>query len=438
MLGKHTLFKNIYSLEPATYIIVKDAKIIKKQSYWKLDYIIDTFHTKEYFLSEIQYLLENSVNIQTRSDVKVGAYLSGGIDSSIVATFAAKNYRSSFTTFSGAFKEGKEFDETFYSKLVAKNIGSEHKIVYPTPNDFLKYFEKIIYFMDYPEAGPGIFPQYMVSKLAKEFVTVVLGGQGGDEVFGGYIRYLVAYLEQTIKGAIFETAEEGKHVVTLESIIPSLNQLKNYIPMIKSQFSEDLFESMDKRYFRLINRSLQAEKLYNLNITKEQIWLFEKFQSIFNNPNTKSLFNKMTYFDLKTLIPALLHVEDRVSMAHSLESRVPILDYRLVELVAKIPPTMKFEGGRTKYLLIEAIKNFLPQEVINRKDKMGFPTPINKWLSKELKDFILDILLSKKAKERGIYNVKEIENIIYHSGKFNRDLWGLLNLEMWFRIFIDE
>ncbi len=437
MLGENTLFKDISSLEPANYMIVKEGRVVKKQQYWELNYDIDNTHSEEYFLSEIQHILDHSVNIQTRSDVKVGAYLSGGIDSSIVATFAAKNYDSRLYTFSGAFKDGPEYDETFYSDLVSKNINSIHNVIYPTHNDFIDNFENIIYHMDYPEAGSGVFSQYMVSKLAKEHVTVVLGGHGGDEIFGGYTRYLVAYLEQALKGAIFETQEESEYVVTLQSIIPNLSQLQGYVPMMKSHFSTGIFEDIDKSYFKLVNRSLNANKLYELDILSEQDKLFSKFQSIFNNPNIKSLFNKMTYFDLKTLIPALLHVEDRVSMAHSLESRVPILDYRLVELASQINPIMKFEGGKTKYMLIEAIKNFLPQEVINRKDKMGFPTPINKWLSNELKDYAHDTLLSQKARERGIYNPKEVENMLVNSGKFNRDLWGILSLEVWFRSFID-
>jgi len=303
-----------------------------------------------------------------------------------------------------------------------------------------KELKKIIYHMDYPEAGPGVFSQYMVSKLAKTKVKVVLSGQGGDEIFGGYIRYVVAYLEQTLKGAIFEMQEEGKHVVTLQSIIPNLPQLKQYIPMLKEQFKEGLFDPMDERYYRIINRSHKLNEIYNKDFLKcrNEQQLLEKFKQVFNHPETKSYFNKMTYFDLKTFLPALLHVEDRMSMAVSLESRVPLLDRRIVELAATIPPSMKFAGGKTKAMLIKAVKNILPKEIVERKDKMGFPTPINEWMANDLKEFVLDILTSQRAKDRGLLNTSAIEKQINESGKFSRDLWGALNLEMWFRIYIDE
>ncbi|WP_141110136.1 asparagine synthetase B family protein, partial [Campylobacter concisus] len=289
---------------------------------------------------------------------------------------------------------------------VHQYIKSIHHEIFPTSQNFIDTFEKISYHMDYPEAGPGVFSQYMVSKLASSYVKVVLGGQGGDEIFGGYTRYAVAYLEQAIKGAIFETAEEGKHLVTLQSIIPNMPQLKNYIPLIKEQFKEGLFGPMDERYYRIINRTHNVDIIYNKDFLKsfDSRQLLDKFKQVFNTPNTKSYFNKMTYFDLKTLLPALLHVEDRVSMAVSIESRVPILDYRIIELVSKMPPTMKFAGGKTKAILLKTVKNLLPKEIFERKDKMGFPTPINKWLANDLKEYALDILTSQKSKQRGYFN----------------------------------
>jgi asparagine synthase (glutamine-hydrolysing) len=145
----------------------------------------------------------------------------------------------------------------------------------------------------------------------------------------------------------------------------------------------------------------------------------------------------MTHFDLKTMLPALLHVEDRVSMAVSLESRVPLLDYRIVELAAKMPPAMKFSGGKTKAMLVKAARNHLPKAVVERKDKMGFPTPLNEWMAGDLKTFVLDILLSQRSKERNLLDTSAIETQVMKSGKFSRDIWGALNLEMWFREFID-
>lgn len=440
MLKKHTMFKNISSLEPATYLILENGKIKEKKRYWHFNYDIDETRNEDEYCSELLHLLEDSLNIQTRADVPIGAYLSGGIDSSLVSILASKKYFGDFHTFTGGFKDSKEFDETYYANIVHQYIKSIHHEIFPTSQNFIDTFEKISYHMDYPEAGPGVFSQYMVSKLASSYVKVVLGGQGGDEIFGGYTRYAVAYLEQAIKGAIFETAEEGRHLVTLQSIIPNMPQLKNYIPLIKEQFKEGLFGPMDERYYRIINRTHNVDMIYNKDFLKsfDSMQLLDKFKQVFNTPNTKSYFNKMTYFDLKTLLPALLHVEDRVSMAVSIESRVPILDYRIVELISKMPPTMKFAGGKTKAILLKTVKNLLPKEIFERKDKMGFPTPINKWLASDLKEYALDILTSQKSKQRGYFNISNIEKEIINSGKFSRDLWGCLNIEMWHRQFIDN
>lgn len=439
VLGKHTLFKDINKLEPATYIKVRKGKIIEKHTYWQITYDIDTNTSQASFADEILLTLENSLSIQTRSDVPVGAYLSGGLDSSIVSVLADKNYFNQLKTFTGGFKESADFDETHHAKVVSEAINSLHHVIYPDHNDFRDTFEKIVYHMDEPTAGPGVFPQYMVSKLASEHVKVVLGGQGGDEIFGGYARYAVAYLEQCIKGAIFETQEEGQHVVTLHSIIEHMPMLQEYTPMIRNQFASGLFEEMDKRYYRLVDRSPQLSEVYEEDFLngRDQHRVFNKFSEIFNASGTESYFNKMTYFDTKTLLPALLHVEDRMSMAVSLESRVPLLDKRLVELASRIPPTMKFAGGKTKAMLVKAVENVLPKQIVERKDKMGFPTPINQWLTGPLKDYVLDIMLSQKARSRGLVSPAKVEKAINAEGKFSRNMWGALNIELWYQKFID-
>ena len=439
-LKKHTMFKNIFKLPLGYYMILEGGKIKEKKEYWSFDFQIDDSKSEEEYQSQLLVLLENSLSIQIRSDVPVGAYLSGGLDSSIVATLASKSYTSRIHTFTGGFKESAEYDETYFARCVNKEINSIHHEIFPTHHDFANTFEKLVYHMDEPGGGPGLFPQYMVSKLASEHVKVVLGGQGGDEIFGGYARYAVAYLEQCLKGAIFETQEEGQHLVTLSSIIGNLPILKKYVPMMRSQFSEGMFDSMESRYFRLINRSLNLHEIYRSDflMNHDHDVLFDKYLQIFNNPDTKSYFNKMTHYDLKTLLPTLLQIEDRVSMAVSLESRVPLLDKRIVELAAKMPPSYKFSGGRTKYMLLQSVKDVVNKKVIQRKDKMGFPTPLNEWIGGPLKEYALDILLSQSARNRGYVDPQKVEKAIFKENKFSRDMWGLLNLEVWHKTFIDH
>ena len=166
--------------------------------------------------------------------------------------------------------------------------------------------------------------------------------------------------------------------------------------------------------------------------------IFGKFCQHFNRPETKSYYNKMTQFDLSASLPALLQVEDRVSMAVSIESRVPLLDRRIIDLISKMPAGMKFKGGELKYLLKRTIKDTVPPEILNRKDKMGFPVPLHIWSKNNARDFIMDTLLSKNAKERNIINTKYIEQLINSEQPFSRGLWGLLSLELWFTQFIDK
>ncbi|HMG67239.1 MAG TPA: asparagine synthase C-terminal domain-containing protein, partial [Chitinophagaceae bacterium] len=273
-----------------------------------------------------------------------------------------------------------------------------------------------------------------------QHVKVVLGGQGGDEIFGGYARYMVAYLEQAVKGAIYESTEEGEHIVSLKSILPNLPSLKQYIPMMKSFWNDGAFEPMDRRYYNLVNRMGSTKNFLHTEFMNNRCddRIFNKFSSYFNNPDTTSYFNKMTHFDMLGSLPGLLQVEDRVSMSVSIESRVPILDRRIVDLISTMPARMKFKGGEMKYLLKRTIKDFMPPKIMNRKDKMGFPVPLHIWSKNKAKKFILDILLSQKAKERNILDTKYIEKLVNSEQPFSRGLWGLLSLELWYNQFIDK
>lgn len=441
ILGEGTMFRNIYKVQSGHYITLDlGSWKLNTVKYWEPDFETDLYHTEKYYINELQKILGDTIKQQMRSDVTIGTYLSGGMDSSLVTIMSSKLSDNPLKAFSGAFHEGPEFNELHYARIAAQKANAELFEIYPTQQEFIDLLPKLIYHLDEPVAGPGLFPQYMVSKFASEHVKVILGGQGGDEIFGGYARYLVAYLEQAIKGSIFESNEEAEHIVTLRSILPNLPSLKQYIPMLRSFWKENTFESMDRRYYNLINRMGDTKNFLHSdffgNWNDEE--LFSKFSAHFNQPNTKSYYNKMTQFDLTGSLPALLQVEDRVSMSVSIESRVPLLDRRIIDLIAPMPASMKFKGGELKYFFKRAIKDTLPSEILNRKDKMGFPVPLHLWSKDKAREFILDNFLSQKSKERNILNTSGIEKLINSEQPFSRGLWGLLSLELWFNQFIDN
>ncbi len=441
IMGEGTMFRNIFKVLPGHYMTI-DLRSwdIQSVKYWEPNFQLDQFHTEEYFIVELQKILDETISQQLRSDVPLGTYLSGGLDSSLVTIMASKFLDKPIKSFSGAFNEGPEFNELEYARVAAQAANAELFEVFPTEQEFIDLMPKLIYHLDEPVAGPGLFPQYIVSKLASKHVKVILGGQGGDEIFGGYARYLVAYLEQAVKGAIYESNEEGEHIVSLTSILPNLPSLRQYIPMMKTFWNDGAFEPMDRRYYNLINRMgstssfLHPEFLHERNDKA----IFSKFSENFNHSETKSYFNKMTHFDMFGSLPGLLQVEDRVSMAVSIESRVPLLDRRIVDLISRMPAGMKFKGGEMKYLLKRTVKDVIPEKIMNRKDKMGFPVPLHIWSKNKAKDFFMDVLLSQNAKDRNIINTKYVEKLIKSEQPFSRGLWGFLSLELWYNQFIDN
>jgi asparagine synthase (glutamine-hydrolysing) len=441
-LGDKTLFEGVHRLEAGCYATLQLGgvrPVLSTRTYWDVSYDVDEEHDEAWFVDHLAALIEDATRMHLRSDVPLGAHLSGGLDSSVIACLAADMLAGErIKTFTGYFAEGPQFDETGYAKQVASFAGTDYQQTCVPGNELADVLPRLMHYMDEPVAGPGVIPQYYVSRLAAQHVKVVLGGQGGDELFVGYARYLVAYLEQCLSSAINETASAGRFAVTLESIVPNLPLLKTYRPMLQGLWRDGLFESADSRYFKLIDRSEGMMNLFNADSFDGAYSPFESFQKIFNREGLQSLVNQMTYFDLKGSLPALLHVEDRTSMAASIESRVPLLDHRIVEFMARIPPNVKFAGGRMKHIFKESVRNVIPDSILNRKDKMGFPTPLAQWTRGHANVFVKDVLLSKQARERGLYNMGAIEKAISNEREFGRVVWGLLCLELWHRIYIDK
>jgi asparagine synthase (glutamine-hydrolysing) len=426
-------------LLPGHLLVVEQGGVTVRR-YWDVQYQLDLDHSPRYFENRFRELVNDSMKMHLRSDVPVGSYVSGGLDSSLVALLASSADERNCDAFHGRFLGYPGYDESQYAQIVADATGMVLHIADITAEDFCNHIDDVIYHLDFPVAGPGSFPQFMVSALAAKHLKVILGGQGGDELLGGYARYLLAYFEQSIKAAIDGTYKDGNFLVTIESIVPKLGLLREYKPMIAEFWREGLFEDLDRRYFRLVDRSTDMVGEVDWDALDRKR-VFDVFRSIFNNQENvqkDAYFDKMTHYDFKCLLPALLHVEDRMSMAHGLESRVPFLDHPLVEFLATIPADVKFKDGESKQLMKTSYCDILPTSIAKRRDKMGFPVPLKEWFKGPLNEFVSDIYRSQKAKHRPFLNSDLILTNLAIGSEFSRKTWSLLSLELWHRRFHDK
>ncbi|WP_296303885.1 asparagine synthase (glutamine-hydrolyzing) [uncultured Desulfovibrio sp.] len=438
--GSKTLFAHIDKLEPGQCLLrTADGK--ERVTSWSTRDgrpEVGEDAGEEALVERLRGLLQQAVHMQMRSDVPVGAYLSGGLDSSSVAYFAAQEARP-LHCFTGRFLESPAYDESRYARMVAESCGAELHIIEPTAGDFVAWMPRIIHALDEPVAGPGAFPQFMVSAAARNTVKVVLGGQGGDELFGGYTRYLVACLELALHQAVDEVRDQD--CLTLADMLPGLPSLRNYKPMLRRFFSRGMFEPFPRRYYRLVDRSPDLFPMLteDMRASIDEERLMEEFCAIFSR-ESRSPIDDMLRFDQRTLLPALLQIEDRASMSASLESRVPLLTPALMEFAAALPALLKIKNGKLKHMLLAAMRDLLPAPVLERKDKMGFPVPLTLWMRQDgpVREFVADTLLSQRSRQRGIMTPAALERMLSNDSDAGRPLWGALCLELWFTTFQDQ
>ena len=434
-LGDKTLFAGIKRLPPG-YCLTLEEGHLKQTRYWDIEFAPDEAMACQDIAGPLLELVEDAVRLRLRSDVPVGAHLSGGLDSSALAGLAAELLDSPLHVFTGGFSENQKYDESPYARLVAEHIGAHYHEIFPTAQDLADTFSHLVYMLDEPIAGAAVFPQYFVSRLASEKVKVVLGGQGGDEIFCGYTRYLIGHLEVGLKKAMYGEAEMDEGI-DLAALVPNLPYLQGFEPTMQKFFGEDFFGQPADRYFRLLQRSRDMERVLQVPLVDETYSTRQAFRDEFMHPQTGALIDRMLYVDIKNHLQSLLQLEDRTSMAVSLESRLPLLDYRIVEWVFSIPAHRRFADGKNKALFRQAIGNIVPKAVLERRDKMGFPVPIYEWFKGELRPFVEDILLGETTRQRGFYDMEVVERSMRSERPFDRTLWGLLSVELWFRNFFD-
>ncbi len=422
----HCIFKGVYKLEPASYLVYENNKI-RKEKFWEMSF--GGLENDSPLLPSLDALLEKSVKERLISDVPLGIFLSGGLDSSTIAYYAQKNSNSKIKTFSIGFEE-KSFNESNYANKVSQFLGTEHYSQILTPKDSLNMIPYVLNNTDEPFADPSIIPTYLLSKFTREKVTVALSGDGGDELFAGYPTFqadILADIYKKMPGFI------RKNV--LEKIILNL-------PVSDKNFS------LDFKLKKFIEGAILARP------HRHQVWL-----GSFNRAERRKLFNReawqglerknefedtdkyfseipdVLYLYLRTyLMDDILVKADRASMLNSLEVRSPLLDYKVVDFVNSLPYDFKLRGWTGKYILKELMRDKLPHNIVSRPKK-GFGIPLSYWLRHDLKGFCNEVLSEKNINNAGLFNFEYVNKLKHdHFSKKSNNrklLWTLMIFQIW-------
>lgn len=425
-----TLFEDIHSLPPGHYLWIKDGRIEIKR-YWDISYAkADSPKSEAEYIDEATELIRDSVRLRLRSDVPFGAFLSGGVDSSTIVALMAEQLSEPVKTFSVGFGDG---DELPYAKLVADRFGCDHHTLNITPADFIEHAETVLWHMDQPIADQATVATLMVAKLAHQHVKMVLTGEGGDELFAGYARYagerwspwtrwLPNFASHMIRSGArrMPGMRRGKLALHALTTANEADRYANWFPMFNDETKRQvLTERMDD--YRAGAGALFAQHLANCD--------------------SREPLDRMLYVDSKLWLPDFLLLRgDKLTMANSLEARLPLLDHRLVEFAAALPTKYKLHKGDRKYLLKRVAERLLPRKIIYRR-KQGFPIPIDRWLRNEARPLMRDMLSSDSLRRRGLFNPAFVERLMQqHESGFadnTTELWGLVSFEMWMRHMVD-
>jgi asparagine synthase (glutamine-hydrolysing) len=375
------------------------------------------------------------------SDVPLGAFLSGGIDSAAITAMMAGLMSEPVRTFSVAFAE-RDANELYYARLVAKAFNTEHREVVVSPGEFFDALPRLIWNEDEPIAHPSSIPLYFVSKLAAEHVKVVLTGEGSDEVLGGYNRYRVTMYNMRF-GSAWERLMFGGGRSAVRGAIESLPRRSRVRQKLARTFltlPADL-TSLYLDNFAVFGRGRLAD-LWSPAMRQQlgALPLYGNAERWYAASDATTLLNKLLYVDTKTYLHELLMKQDQMSMAASIESRVPFLDHELVEFAARMPERMKVRGMTTKYVLRKAMADVLPPEILTRR-KMGFPVPVGAWFRGPYRQMMQDIVLGDRAMSRGLFDRNAVQRLVdaHVRGEANHAerLWSLVNLELWQRLHLD-
>ena len=429
-----SIFRNIQKLPPGHYLTFTNGKVTVKD-YWDFEFQTGASDKEEDYLEQLRALLDESVRLRLISDVPLGAFLSGGIDSSTVVGLMARHMGQPVKTFSIGFHEDS-YNELKYARLTAEKFGTDHHEFFVTP-DICEVVDELVWHFDEPFADSSAIPTYMVSKLARDYVTVVLSGDGGDELFAGYTRYAVERKRGGFE-RLPKPVREGL-MRPLSERLPHATWGRNYLhnvsldPIARYLDSVSIFTSLNRR------------SLYTPDFSRQLGpggYVGGLFSELVENVKTDDPIDRLLYLDSKTYLPGdILTKVDRMSMAVSLEARAPLLDHKLIEFVTGIPSSLKLAGLETKHLLKRAVSDLVPAEILHRP-KQGFGVPIQEWINQQLRSRIRDTLSDARTRRRDYVDPRYVDVLLDEHERGRRDhsmgLWALVMLELWHRQFLDE
>jgi asparagine synthase (glutamine-hydrolysing) len=434
-----TAFRQIRKLEPAHWLRWRNGEIETKR-YWSPDFHKKIKISEEEAIAETIRILREATRLRMISEVPLGAFLSGGVDSSVIVALMAQESNKPVKTFSIGFEE-QDYSELKYAKRVAEHVGAEYHEFVVKP-DALEVLPTLVEHYGEPYADSSAIPTYYVAKETRRFVTVALNGDGGDESFAGYERHAAMRIAD-----IYHRLPEFLRKALIEKVVNSIkvSELKKSRVRDAKRFMQAASLPKTERYFEWMstfNRKAKTE-LYTKDFVQQvagqnSAQLFDEW---FAKANGSGILDATLLTDQMTYLPNDLLVKvDIASMANSLEARSPFLDHKVIEFAASLPESLKMRRFETKSLLKKVAARLVPREVIYRR-KMGFGVPLGRWFRGEMKNFVKDVLLSEKSLNRGIVRRVIVEKYVEEHTKRGRDytsqIWTLLMLELWFQRFID-
>jgi asparagine synthase (glutamine-hydrolysing) len=429
----HSIYEGVRKLPPAHTLTFEDGRVSLAR-YWRLHYSPKVDISEAEAVEQLRDLVDEATRLRLVSERPIGAFLSGGVDSSFVVASMASQLDQKVKTFSIGFEQ-EEFDERRYARVVADRLGTDHHelVVHPDIHDLLP---KLAWHYDEPFADSSAIPSFYVSELARRNVVVVLNGDGGDESFAGYERYLwsqrmaryqvPAALRPLVRRVRGKGQAKWRPVHRMRQLAAMLDAPEASYARMISYFTED---QKSEIYSTEMNLLTSGNNSYDI--------LFDAFAE----SDAEDLLDRTLDADVQTYLPGDLLVKmDIATMAHSLEARSPFLDHRVMEFAASLPAAMKLSDGKTKRILKLASRGVLPDEIIDRPKK-GFAVPLGAWLRGELKDLSHDLLTDTTAQQRGYFNISAVRQLLKeHQEGLDHSprLYALLQLEMWHRLFLDE